>query len=152
MKKYLNSDNRTQNSTLHQKLLHYRYIKKTPRVLPRIINAIIRRRILGQKRLRTMELAITYNCNFRCPFCSAKFLGRDLQYMKLEQIKKFWSEIIDLGIIHVDLTGGEPTLIRDDKLCEIIDYLSWNRAVMVTIATNGFLITKENSKNTKEWV
>lgn len=143
MKKYLNVDKRRQKSTIHQKLLHYKYIRRTPKVLLRIAKAFYRRRILGKKTLRTMELAITYNCNFRCPYCSAKYLGKDFRYMKLEQIKKFWPSVIKLGLIHVDLTGGEPTLVPDKELCDIIRYISWNGTVMVTLATNGFRITRE---------
>lgn len=150
MKKYLDVDKRKQKSTFYQKLLHYKYIKLTPKVFPRILKGILKRCLLKQKVLRTMELAITYNCNFNCPYCSAKYLGRDFQYMSLSEIKKFWPGIIDLGLIHVDLTGGEPTMVPDKELCEIINYLSWNNSVMVTIATNGFRINRERLEKYKK--
>ena len=65
-------------------------------------------RVLKQRVLRSVELAVTYDCNLRCDKCFAfKWLNEENKrdYMTVDQIKKMW-EAYNLGAVHVNITGG----------------------------------------------
>lgn len=135
-------------ASLIKRLQHIRFIKDKPRLFLRIADNIIRVKIFGQNRLRNTQIALTYGCNFRCEFCSATTLHDKKKELTTEQVKHVWDEIKKLGVIHVDLTGGEPTLRKD--LTEIIKYISKNNDVIVSIATNGYLLREEKIREWKK--
>ena len=62
-----------------------------------------------------------------------------------EQIRRVWEQAVKLGVIHVNLTGGEPLLVPIDKLCQIIKNFQPER-FLVSLVTNGSLLTEEKIK------
>jgi len=127
--------------SLIKRLKHIRFIGGKPRLAYRIAGNILNSAILNRPRLRNIQIALTYRCNFVCSFCSATTLNSKKKEMTLPEVRHIWDNVKRLGVVHVDLTGGEPTL-RDD-LPEIIRYIAKDKDTIVSIATNGFLMTPE---------
>ncbi len=128
---------------------HLSFIRKKPKAGLRIIgNTILTR--LGIQRLRNTQLAITYNCNFNCAMCSAEYLRKNNKVITPDEAEHIWKEIKKLGVVHVDLTGGEPTVAGDDRLCDIIRRINRKNDVIISIATNGWLLNEERLNKYKK--
>jgi len=128
---------------------HIKFIKKKPLVLPKIAKGFFKRLILRQNVLRTVDLAVTYDCHYKCEYCSAFFLKRDKPVLTVEEIMDIWQQALKLGAIHVNLTGGEP-LARDiDELCAIIRNMS-PKSTLISLVTNSLLVTREKLAKLKE--
>lgn len=70
--------------------------------------------------IRDLRISVTDRCNFRCGYCMPKDkYGRDHQFLKrqellsFEEIEQIARAFIDLGVVKIRLTGGEP-LVRSD--------------------------------------
>ena len=131
-------------------LEHIKFIKKKPLVLPRIINGFFKKIILRQNVLRTVDFAMTYECHYKCEYCSAFLLKKhNKPVLTVEQIKDFWQQALKLGVIHTNLTGGEPLMRNIDELCQIIRNFS-PKKILVSLVTNSLLVTKEKLEKLKE--
>ncbi len=131
-------------------LKHLEFVKRKPLVLLRIISGFFRKIVLKQDVLRTIDLAITGNCHYKCEFCSAyRLYGKDKPFLTVEQIKEIWKQCVRLGVIHVNLTGGEPFLRDIDEICQIIRNFnpSW---FLVSLVSNGLNLTEDKLKRLKE--
>ena len=86
------------------------------------------------------QFELTPRCNFDCKMCyihnqdSNSMKSRELS---TQQWKHIFDEAYDSGMMFATLTGGE-CLLRDD-FKELYLHL-WNKRVMITVLTNGFLI------------
>lgn len=99
----------------------------------------------AQKRIPvsgTFEL--TSRCNLSCRMCYIHMNAKDQCCFGKELSTQQWLQIadeaIEAGMIYCLLTGGEPLLRPDFK--EIYTYLV-KKGVLVTVNTNGILITPE---------
>lgn len=97
---------------------------------------------LGIPTLRSVEFQVTHKCNLRCKFCYAE----DIMYaedrkptMPLQDFQRIISECHDLGMMHVNVTGGEPLTRKD--IFELVDSIPKN--VVVSLVTNSSLLTKD---------
>ncbi|MHA1280985.1 MAG: radical SAM/SPASM domain-containing protein [Promethearchaeota archaeon] len=81
-----------------------------------------------------VDLAITYQCNNDCLHCYVPPVRKNLKELDLGSIKKILDILWDVGVPHIALTGGEPTL-RDDFL-DIIEY-GQQKGFIMGIITNG---------------
>tara|TARA_B100000929_G_C15474001_1_gene408835 strand:- start:350 stop:1492 length:1143 start_codon:yes stop_codon:yes gene_type:complete len=107
-------------------------------------------RVLKQRVLRSVELAVTYDCNLRCDKCFAlKWLNEENKrdYMTVDQIKKMWDEAYKLGAVHVNITGGEPLMRRD--IVDVVKALKPKRT-LVSIVTTGIFLTEEKARELKK--
>jgi len=90
---------------------------------------------------RSVDLAITSQCNLRCTYCShfssAGDMGQDLP---AQEWIKFFDELGKCAVMDVTLQGAEPFFRKDLK--EIIQGIMRNR-MRFTILSNGTLITDE---------
>ncbi len=90
---------------------------------------------------RSVDLAITKQCNLRCTYCShftsAGDVGQDLP---TEQWLRFFEELNQCAVMDVILQGAEP-FCRED-LRQLIQGIVRNR-MRFTILSNGTLITDE---------
>ena len=90
---------------------------------------------------RSVDLAITGQCNLRCTYCShftsAGDAGKDLP---IEEWLVFFSELGKCSVMDVTLQGAEPFFRKDLK--EIIQGIVRNR-MRFSILSNGTLITNE---------
>jgi len=67
----------------------------------------------GVEMLRSVEFAVTWICNLKCEFCYAE----DLMYAQkrppdipVEVVRDVMKQARKLGMIHVNITGGEPMI------------------------------------------
>ena len=130
-------------------LRHLLFIRKKPLVSLRILSGFFRKIILRQDVLRTIDLAVTYDCHYKCKYCSALLLKREgKKVLTPEQIGRMWQEALKLGVMHVNLTGGEQ-LTRDiDELCAIVKNLTPHK-ILVSIVSNSIVLTKEKLEKLK---
>lgn len=74
----------------------------------------------------TIKWDITYRCNLNCNHCiNGKYLNKDYNEIKFEDIKKIVNEILEVvDIEYIHFLGGEPTT-RDDflKICKFLNDL-----------------------------
>ncbi len=90
---------------------------------------------------RKLEIGITYDCQCKCEKCSSfSLLNRKEPPLTAQDYKLLSSHIVALGVIHLNITGGEPLLNK--SLFEILAALDTSRFV-VTINTNGLLLDRE---------
>lgn len=97
--------------------------------------------ITGRPRLRYVDLAVTFNCNLNCIHCSAtRMIDVPRKAMTVEDYKALGKQLIENGVLVVQLTGGEP-LMRED-LEDIIRALKPSR-FFISTGTNAKLATPE---------
>lgn len=83
-------------------------------------------------------LEITDKCNCSCKHCYGNFTKKE-SAPKLEEIKKRIKKLEELGILFVEVTGGEP-LLRDD-INEILKFIIDSK-MEFGLTTNGYKIEK----------
>ena len=126
---------------------HLKFIRK-PALVRRIINGYFNTLILRRDTLRSIELAITYQCQASCHKCYAmNLMEKDRSYLNTDQIRDVIGQAMRLGLIHVNITGGEPTLRKD-----VIDIIRACRPdeIMVSLVSNAISLTREKMKSFKE--
>ena len=132
---------------MRKALKHLKYIKSA-RLGARIAKGFVKGLVLKQPVLRSVELAINYECNAKCDMCYARdLLDAKRANMTVEQIKSIWDQAHELGAVHVNITGGEPLLRKD--ICEIVKALK-PKSTLVSIVTNASLIDEEKIKALKK--
>lgn len=87
----------------------------------------------------SVQFEITERCNFSCYYCYAKPL-REQKDLKLEEIKHIIDRLDEIGVIFLELTGGE-ILSRKDFL-DILKYIN-SKSFILSIFTNSSQLTDE---------
>jgi len=103
----------------------------------------------GLRTLRSVELAVTWICNLDCVFCYAEDLMKAQKRppdMTVETVAKLTRDARELGMIHVNVTGGEPMVRRD--IYEVVDAIP--KDVVVSLVSNSTLLTKEKIDRLKK--
>ncbi|MFZ2604047.1 MAG: radical SAM protein [Candidatus Omnitrophota bacterium] len=118
-----------------------RAIFKKPVLLLRIAYSYFRIFVLRKKIVRKVEIGVTFKCQCSCSKCSSAFMDvpgrKELNVKELRDVAK---DILSLGAVHINLTGGEPLIAED--IFEIIKALQPQK-VLITINTNGLLLTED---------
>ncbi|MBR3887786.1 MAG: radical SAM protein [Clostridia bacterium] len=94
-----------------------------------------------------MTLGITSGCNYRCKHCGNNSTAPKESDLKDEEIYKLLDEMIELNLLKINFTGGEPT--TNPHLIEYIRYVK-GKIPRITMTTNGSLITDEFAKRLKD--
>lgn len=94
-----------------------------------------------------MTLGITSGCNYRCKHCGNNSTAPKESDLKDEEIYKLLDEMIELNLLKINFTGGEPT--TNPHLIEYIRYVK-EKIPRITMTTNGSLITDEFAKRLKD--
>lgn len=129
---------------------HLRFVKSKPLVTIKVLKGFFRKFLLRQNVLRTVDLAVTGNCHYKCGFCSAiRLYKKGGPFLTVPQIEQIWKQCVRLGAVHVNLTGGEPFLRDIDELCLIIKNLKPSR-FLVSLVTSGFGLTNEKLRKVKD--
>ncbi|MBF0503801.1 MAG: GTP 3',8-cyclase MoaA [Candidatus Omnitrophica bacterium] len=98
--------------------------------------------------LHDLRISLIDRCNFRCPYCmpsekyhhAYQFLDKK-EWLSFEEIVRLVKIFVQLGVIKLRLTGGEP-LLRPD-LDVLIRLLSAIKGVDdLALTTNGFLLAE----------
>ena len=99
----------------------------------------------------TIEL--TYRCPLQCSFCYSRVPTNDAtarpQELSFEEHRRILDEIAGAGCLWLLYTGGE-VFAREDFL-DIYTY-SKKKGLLVTIFTNGTLITPQTADRLAKWV
>lgn len=100
----------------------------------------------------SFELEITARCNNNCKHCYINLPINDHEAMQneltLNELKEILNDAITLGALWCKITGGEPLLRKDFP---DIYLLLKKKGVMVSVYTNGTLISEEHIKLFKEY-
>jgi MoaA/NifB/PqqE/SkfB family radical SAM enzyme len=122
-----------------------RVFARKPKFLARTAAGFARAALLGQHRMRFMDIAVDYNCNLSCSHCSALPMSRaDEKPLSVEQYKVIAQDLLREGVVLFHFTGGEPLLRKD--LEEIIAAFDPSRSC-ISIQSNGFPATPKRLKS-----
>ena len=98
--------------------------------------------------LRDLRISVIDTCNFRCPYCmpegeypdSYPFL-RPSERLSFDEVETLASLLMELGVVKVRLTGGEPLLRRD--LTDLVVRLAALPGLEdLALTTNGLLLDR----------
>lgn len=105
--------------------------------------------MMGRYPLRSLEVAVGYECNFSCTQCSCA-LNRDQKRrrLSLDEFKNAICQAVEMGAFQFNLNGGEPMLYFDE-VKELCSYIR-KKGCYVHMATNGFFFTPDRMKIMKE--
>jgi radical SAM protein with 4Fe4S-binding SPASM domain len=90
----------------------------------------------------TGGLDLTYRCNLRCVHCYLRDYPNNMLHkeMNTKEVLSVIDEVTEAGCLYFLITGGEPFLRKDFP--EIYRHAK-NNGLLVTVFTNGTLITDE---------
>lgn len=94
-----------------------------------------------------MTLGITSGCNYRCKHCGNNSVTSKDSDLSPKEIYKLLDQMIDLKLLKINFTGGEPT--TNSKFIDYIRYVK-GKIPRITMTTNGSLITDETAKELKD--
>jgi len=98
------------------------------------------------KRILYLMLGVTYRCQFACNHCAVNsYIKKGQKELTTDEIKSLIDQSSNLFALN--LIEGEPTLRKD--ILEIIEYAS-DKAILITIDSNGIVITKEYAQYLKK--
>lgn len=127
--------------------LRLRHIIKRPKVILKVAKRYLQIIAFKQKPLRTVQIAIDYECNANCVHCSSEALiNPNRKKMSLDTIKELIDQCVSLGTLNFALSGGEPLLYP--YLEDIIRYIK-QKGVFSNVITNGILLTREKALSLK---
>lgn len=89
-----------------------------------------------------LEILITDKCNQKCIMCNKKKFDKELNS---EEFVSYINQAANWGIKHLNISGGEPLLRKNDVL-ELIKEAK-KRGLFVTLVTNGSLLDKKTCKD-----
>jgi len=100
---------------------------------------------LGQRKaIGCVSLEITQRCNLDCTLCYLSEMSENTLDIPMEEVKRRVDEILyNYGpSTPVQISGGDPTLRKEDELIEIVRYAS-ERRLQPALLTNGIKATRE---------
>ena len=119
----------------------YSFNIKKPLLMLRIVNAYLKILFLRKTPLRYVDVAVGYGCNLRCQHCSAsKFTKQAANRLSIEDYKRLAKQCLDMGVITVGFTGGEPTIYPEIE--DIIKSFQ-PKKTMISLITNATLLNEE---------
>jgi GTP 3',8-cyclase len=94
------------------------------------------------RKIKKLRLSLTDKCNMRCHYCmplDQTFMDES-KYMTPDEILEVVTELKELGLQEVRLTGGEPFMRK--SFPEIVEKLSSLNLKKIAITTNAILLDK----------
>ncbi|MFC2067709.1 radical SAM/SPASM domain-containing protein [Chloroflexota bacterium] len=89
------------------------------------------------------KIIVTDNCNSRCITCS-QWKNNSTNELTSKEICDTLTQLRELGVIHLQFTGGEPLLRHD--LPRLVERAAKLRFQSIGILTNGLLLTESRAK------
>src|SRR5215813_2977162 len=97
--------------------------------------------VSGAERPYTLVAELTYRCPLRCVYCSNPLdYGQHREELDTETWLRVLREAEDLGVVQLNLSGGEP-LVRDDLEALIADARRLD--LYTNLITSGIPLTRE---------
>ncbi len=94
---------------------------------------------------RTMEFFLSNDCNHACAGCHSRYLHREEQrFLDFETVKEVVSDIAELGVEGVEISGGGEPLLYP-KIIPAIAFMR-GRGLKVGMFSNGTLLDAETSE------
>jgi cyclic pyranopterin phosphate synthase len=94
-------------------------------------------------KLQLLRISVTDRCNLRCIYCMPEdgmvFQPQE-QLLDAAEFEAVARAAVDLGVRHLKITGGEPTVRRD--LLEIVDRLAGLEIDDLSLTTNGLQLPR----------
>lgn len=101
--------------------------------------------------LRDLRISVTDRCNFRCPYCMpAEIYGERYEFiprtklLTFEEITELAQIFVELGVVKLRLTGGEP-LVRSDLEVLVSNLTMIDGIDDLAMTTNGYLLPQKAS-------
>ncbi len=106
--------------------------------------------------IHDLRISVTDRCNFRCGYCMPKDkYGRNHQFLKrkelltFEEIEEIARVFVQLGVVKIRLTGGEP-LVRND-LESLIQRLKKIEGLKdLSLTTNASLLSAKRAASLRD--
>ena len=89
------------------------------------------------------QVVVTDDCNLNCTYCTEYTPGAPI--VPLQQLEERIDKLDELGVRVYDLLGGEPLL--HPGLAELVRHIKSKRSNVVTVITNGFLLTDDKIRD-----
>lgn len=115
-------------------------MRRKPCALARVLYRFCEAYVSSQPRLRFMDIALDYACNFSCTHCSAETLKKKgVKTLSLPEYKEIAAQAKAAGVLLFHFTGGEPLVRRD-----FFDVMSvfYPRDSLISVQTNGWYVTE----------
>jgi pyrroloquinoline quinone biosynthesis protein E len=101
--------------------------------------------MIGEFRPYTLTAELTYRCPLRCPYCSNPIdWARRRNELDTATWLRVFREAEDLGVVQLNLTGGEP-LLRDDL--EQLIAAARELDLYTNLITSGISLTRQRLEN-----
>lgn len=100
-------------------------------------------KILGSKDYYVplfLSLEVTYKCPLKCKHCYRNCSIEENSMIDINHVKKIASNMEVLGIMNVQITGGEPFI--HSNISEIIEIFS-KKNINITLITSGYIINDD---------
>jgi MoaA/NifB/PqqE/SkfB family radical SAM enzyme len=123
---------------------------RKPLYMARLTKEVIHAQV-GSKagaRLRGIDFAINYGCNFKCKFCFNDRLLRNAPLMQPADYERVVKDAMDLGATLFSFQGGE-TIMFKKKLFDILDVIPRNRN-RIPITTNAWFLDEASLKELRD--
>lgn len=94
------------------------------------------------RRIKKLRLSLTDKCNLRCHYCMPvdQTFMEESSYLQSNEIVEIISELQELGLEEVRLTGGEPLMRKSFR--EIVAKLGALNLKKLSLTTNGIYLDK----------
>jgi radical SAM protein with 4Fe4S-binding SPASM domain len=99
---------------------------------------------IDEKYPTSINLEITYNCNMKCEHCMVDFSNKSFKELNHEDINNILSQLEEIGIDFLTITGGEP-LLKKELIIDIITKAR-RKQLEVALLTNGYLIDSSTAQ------
>ncbi len=94
------------------------------------------------RKIRKLRLSLTDKCNLRCHYCmpvDSTFMD-EKKFLKASEYTEIVSELVDLGVEELRLTGGEPLLRPAFE--EIVRGISQLKLKKIGLTSNGIFLDR----------
>lgn len=90
--------------------------------------------------LKRLQVELTRHCNLECSYCYSGSGPRQKGGLSVNQVRDVLEEAASLGVVFLDLTGGEPLIYPG--IFEVLEHAR-RLGLVVTLHTNGVLLNAE---------
>lgn len=138
LKDFINGNEALINTDLIQSLIQNNLLVKSD-------SSSDANRIVSNSEISRLSFAwieITQQCNLRCIHCYNESSAKTSVSMSMEEYKSVIDQVADLGIKRIQLIGGEPLIVGNESLKEMLLYAR-DKFEAIEVFTNGTLLTED---------
>lgn len=126
----------------------YAFRPHKPILIGRLVKTVIKSYLFKNPPLRYVDFALDFACNLNCQHCFAASLRQEgRRKLTINDYRDIARQCIELGTVNFSFQGGEPLLFNN--LSEVIGVFR-PQSNVISVTTNGTLLTKEKVKELKK--